>query len=154
MKNFRAFATAVLFLLITLTASAQRPHFVYLQTENQEPFFVQLNKKNHSSSSVGHVILSGLLNGTYTIQVGFPGQTSLQEYTFTVNGEDNGFVIKKFEGDAGYGIVNLQNATVQMSGAARKAMEERKKIKPLQPLRPKKWNRPGLHGKKHKRRSN
>jgi hypothetical protein len=119
-------------LVLAGTVLAQKPYFVYLQTENQAPFFVQFNKKNYSSSSAGHVILPSLTNGDYTIQIGFPGQNATQEYTFTINNEDHGYLVKKFEDD--FGILNLQNSTVQLSGSAKKAIaeEERKKAVALQ----------------------
>lgn len=125
MKNFRVIATGLFLLFFVTNASAQKPYFVYLQTENQEPFFVQLNKKNYSSSSAGHVILSGLTNGNYTIQVGFSGQNALQEYSITINNEDQGYLVKKFDNE--FGIINLQSLTIQLSGVAQKAAEDEKK---------------------------
>lgn len=106
-----------------LTANAQRLYFVYLQTESQEPFFVQLNKKNQSSSSVGHLILSGLVNGTYEISLGFPGQNATQQYRLTIDGVDKGYLVKKFE-NGEWGLVDLQTSATQLSGAVKREAEK------------------------------
>lgn len=106
-----------------LAANAQRPYFVYLQTETQEPFYVQLNKKNQSSSSVGHLVLSGLVNGTYNISVGFAGQNSTQDYSIHIESADQGYLVKKFE-NGEWGLVNLQTSAVQLAGAAKREAEK------------------------------
>ncbi len=112
-----------LFLGPVFSATAQRPYFVYLQTETQEPFFVQLNKKNQSSSTVGHLILSGLVNGAYDISLGFPGQNVTQQYSLTINGTDKGYLVKKFE-NGSWGLVDLQTSETQLSGEFKQAAEK------------------------------
>ncbi len=114
-------------LCLSMQVFSQKSYFVYLQTEDNTPFFVQLNKKNYSSSAVGHVILSGLTNGTYNIQVGYPDQNTLQDYQLVVENKDQGFLVKKVEGN--FGIVNLQNETIQWSGAKKREAEEAEKQK-------------------------
>lgn len=109
-------------LVFAQNAMAQSQYFVYLQTENNRPFFVQFNKKNISSSSVGHLIMPQLAAGTYDIVVGFPGENTRQEYKLTVNDRDMGFLIKGFDGGIRYGLLNLQTAEVQLSGAAKEAV--------------------------------
>jgi hypothetical protein len=112
-----------LFTGVSFLANAQRPYFVYLQTETQEPFFVQLNKKNQSSSAAGHLILSGLVNGKYDISIGFPGQNAAQQYTLTIEGADKGYLVKKFE-NGEWGLVDLQTSEAQISGAVKRAAEK------------------------------
>lgn len=123
MNAFRFWFLFSFFAVIGLNVSAQKPYFIYLQTETQEPFFVQLNRKNYPSSSTGHVILPGLVSGTYTLQAGFPGQNTLQEYVVVITNEDQGYLLKKIEG-GGYGIINLQTSAIQLDGAVRRATEE------------------------------
>ncbi len=126
LKN--AFIFAGLFLL-SFQAFSQKPYFIYFQTEDNTPFFIQFNNKNYSSSSVGHLILAGLTNGTYSIQLGYPEQNTLQDYRLVVEGKDQGYLVRKMEGEKGYGIVNLQTEAVQLSGAAKKETEEAEKQK-------------------------
>lgn len=109
-------------------ALAQAQYFVYLQTENNRPFYVQLNKKSISSSSVGHLILPQLAAGTYDIVVGFAGENTRQEYQLMVKDRDQGFLIKGLDGGSRYGLLNLQTAEVQLSGSAKEAaLAEQKK---------------------------
>ncbi len=114
-----------------MVASAQKPHFVYLQSDNHQPFFVMLNKKNYSSSSVGHVIIPGLTNGTYSFTVGYPGQNASQAYDIEINSADLGFVIKSFDEGKNYGLLNLQTAQVQISGASQLAAAEAERQKAI-----------------------
>lgn len=97
--------------LITLFAfcgKAQQTHFMYLQTDNGQPFYVKMNHKIISSSSEGFVILPGLADSTYQLKVGFPKNEHPEE-TFELKIENNneGFVIKNFE-DKGIQLFNLE----------------------------------------------
>jgi len=123
MNYLRNLFLVVLLIGAALAAKAQRPYFVYIQTESGEPFFVQLNKKNQSSSSVGHLILSGLVNGTYDISLGFPGQNATQQYSLIIEGMDQGYLVKKFE-NGGWGLVDLQTSATQLSGAVKREAEK------------------------------
>lgn len=123
--------TAVFVCAIILSAFGQKPHYVYIQTENNIPFFVQVNKKTYSSSSVGHLILSGVTSGTYEIKLGFPGQNILQDYLIEVDQKDCGFVVKKIEETGDYGLVDVLTEKVQMNGALKKEAEEALKQKEL-----------------------
>ena len=120
---------AVFFL--SMMAEAQKPYFVYLQSDNNQPFFVMLNNKNYSSSSVGHVIIPGLTNGAYSFTVGYPGQSASQAYDIEINSTDLGFVIKSFDQGKNYGLLNLQTAEVQLSGASKAAAAEAEKQKAM-----------------------
>ncbi len=42
---------------------AQQNHFVYIQADNQQPFYVKYDGKNYSSTSIGYLILPKLTNG-------------------------------------------------------------------------------------------
>lgn len=116
-------------------AIAQKTYFTYLQSENQQPFYVSIKGGNISSSSIGYVILSRLTDSTYPISIGFPGTNDVQEFDLTVNGSDQGYLIKNF-GDKGWGLFNLQTLAVVMNNneesrqkallAAQKAEAEKK----------------------------
>lgn len=98
---------------LVLTAYSQRIYFIYLQTEPVQPFFVKLNGKLHSSSASGYLILSRLVDSTYTFSIGFnrPGLPE-QPFSVKVNQQDHGFLVKDF-GDKGWGIVDLQTLNIQ-----------------------------------------
>jgi hypothetical protein len=123
MNYLRNLFLVVVLIGAALAAKAQRPYFVYIQTESGEPFFVQLSKKNQSSSAVGHLILSGLVNGTYDISLGFPGQNATQQYSLIIEGMDKGYLVKKFE-NGGWGLVDLQTSATQLAGAVKREAEK------------------------------
>src|SRR5689334_22710521 len=102
------------FLFFAIKATSQKTFFVYLQSDNQQPFYVNINGKNISSSSIGYVILSKLVDSTYPIKIGFPGSDAVQEFNIKINGNDQGYMIKDF-GEKGWGLFNFQTLAVEMS---------------------------------------
>lgn len=95
-------------LVFTLSVSAQKPHFIYLQTDNGQPFYTKFNGKLISSSSEGYAILSGVVDGDYKLTIGFP-KNELPEETFSISMKNNneGFLLKNFD-DKGLQLFNLQ----------------------------------------------
>lgn len=104
----------ILFTATSLTLSAQKIYFIYLQTESEQPFYVRMNNKVHSSSASGYLILPKLQDSTYAFTVGFP-QNKWPEQNFSVamNRKDHGFLLKNF-GEKGWGLFDLQTLAVQM----------------------------------------
>lgn len=79
------------------TASAQRTYFVYLQTDDQTPFYVRMSDKIYSSAASGYLILPNLLDSTYNLSVGFPRVTQPEtRFAVTVNHGDKGYLLKNF----------------------------------------------------------
>jgi len=79
--------------------SDARTHFIYIQSENQQPYYVILNNKSYSSSSVGYLIISKLKDGDYNITVGFPQDVfPAQTYALKIKGTDAGFNLQKASG--------------------------------------------------------
>lgn len=111
-----------LLLLVTLFigrlfAVAQQNHFMYIQSDSKEPFYVILNKKNFSSSNSGYLIISQIASGQYTFTVGFP-QNKYPEQTFTctIDNKDVGYGLKNL-GDKGWALVNLQTMEMILAGS-------------------------------------
>lgn len=114
--------TRVFFILLFLFMGssgflvAQKNHFIYIQTENKQPFYVKLDKKVFSSSISGYVIIPKLINGDYNFIIGFPkNEWPEQQVSFTVNNKDAGYLFKNF-GERGWGFYNLQSAAIVMAG--------------------------------------
>lgn len=121
MKQF--ISIICLFLFFCIKMNAQQPHFVYLQTDNNQPFYVLLKGKNYSSSSIGYVILPKLENGNYLIKVGFAkNDMPEQDYLLEINDHDQGYLIKNF-GEKGSGIFNLQSLAIQYSGESGRQLD-------------------------------
>ena len=101
------------FFLIGLRAQQNR--FIYLQTENKQPFYVKMDKKILSSSISGHIIVSKLTDSIYKIYFGFPkNEWPEQNVTISVKAADAGFVLKNL-GEKGWGLLNLQTMQVLMA---------------------------------------
>ena len=91
-----------------LQAFSQQEYFVFLQTENHQPFYVRLGERNYSSSLSGYLILSKLKDSSYSFAVGFP-QNQMPEQTFSVIvKKDRGFEIKNL-GSQGWALFDLQS---------------------------------------------
>lgn len=113
-KYFFKIVMLIFFSLITLFAAAQQVHFIYLQTDNAQPFYVKLNNNVTSSSSSGYLILPKLSDGNYDVTVGFPKKEFPEEkFQLSIDKNNEGFLLKNF-GDKGWGLFNLQSLSVVM----------------------------------------
>ncbi|MDQ2718884.1 MAG: DUF4476 domain-containing protein [Bacteroidota bacterium] len=108
-------------LLIALSASsvkAQQIHFIYLQAENGQPFYVKLNHKVVSSSAVGYLILPNLIDSVYQLVIGFPKNEFPEEgFDISIDKKNEGFLLKNF-GEKGWSLFNLQTLAVLPGNSA------------------------------------
>jgi hypothetical protein len=110
------FVFCCLFIANSLLAAAQQNRFIYIQTENKQPFYVKLDKKLYSSAASGYVIIPQLTDGSYNLEVGFPKKEWPEQRIFCkLDKKDAGFLLKDF-GDKGWGLFNLQTLEVLMAG--------------------------------------
>jgi hypothetical protein len=108
MKNF-LFAAIVL--LISTGAHAQKVYFIFLQSENNQPFFVKMADKIYSSSSTGYLIIPDLKENTYRFNLGFANQKSPEtNFSVEITNTDRGLLIKNFE--EGISLFDLQSLAV------------------------------------------
>jgi hypothetical protein len=101
------------FATVACWLNAQKIYFIYLQTENGDPFFVRINDKLYNSASPGYLIIPRLIDSTYNFKLGFPGKDRDFDFTTKINKRDHGYLIKNF-GDKGWGLFDLQSLNVQM----------------------------------------
>ncbi len=107
----------VLLMSVSLSSIAQQNRFVYLQTDNRQPFYVKMNKLVYSSSATGYLIIPKLTDNTYEMSIGFPkNEFPEQQLNLKVDGKDAGYVVKNF-GEKGWGLFNLQTLAVVMATA-------------------------------------
>jgi len=110
------FVGVIFIFSFALIAKAQQTHFVYLQTENSQPFYVKINNKVMSSSPAGYLILSKLQDGDHKLNVGFPKREFPEEHFQILIDKNNlGFLLKNF-GEKGWGLFNMQSYGVVMGG--------------------------------------
>jgi hypothetical protein len=106
--------TAFLFFL-SVSAKAQQTYYLYIQSENKQQFYIRMDKDIYSSAGSGYVIISKLLDSTYSFSIGFPkNQWPQQSFICAVNKKDNGYLLKNF-GDKGWGLFDLQTMAITMA---------------------------------------
>lgn len=105
---------SLLISLLSLGLQAQQARFIYIQTENKQPFYVKMDKRILSSSLSGYIIISRLIDSTYKLAIGFP-KNEWPEMNVAVNVKENhaGFLLKNY-GKGDWGMVNLQNNQLQV----------------------------------------
>ncbi|RXK57387.1 hypothetical protein ESA94_21225 [Lacibacter luteus] len=111
-KNRRFVSFVIICGLFTSGAFAQLNHFIYLQTDNQQPFYIKYNNRIISSSASGYLILPKLKDGVVEFALGFP-KTNLEEQKFqcVIDKADKGFLVKNFN-EKGWGLYDLQSSSV------------------------------------------
>ncbi|MFT3910309.1 MAG: DUF4476 domain-containing protein [Ferruginibacter sp.] len=114
----RFFNYLVFSFLFLSNAKAQHVHFVYIQTENKQAFYVKINEKIYSSSASGYAIISKLLTGTYKLNIGFPkNEWPSQNIDINITDKDKGFLLKNFE-SKGWGLFDIQTMDIIMATAS------------------------------------
>lgn len=99
-------------------AKSQQYHFVYLQTDNKQPFYVRIQEKLYSSSSTGYLVIPKLRPGNHIITVGFPkNEWPSQSIPVQITDKDLGYALKNFE-SKGWGLYNWQTMEVINSNLA------------------------------------
>jgi hypothetical protein len=110
----RTLLLSLLIFLIPGTVISQHYHFVYIQGENQQVFYMKKSGELISSSATGFVILPKLQAGTHQFTIGFPkNQWPEYEFQVEIKSSDRGFTLKNFE-DKGWGLFDLQTLEVIM----------------------------------------
>jgi hypothetical protein len=105
------------FSLLALTSSAQQRYFLYIQSEDRQPFYVRLSEKVYSSSESGYLIIPKLDEGNYPVLLGFPRNLyPEQQFQVRINKKDRGFQLKRST-DRSWELVNLQNQEVVTNSA-------------------------------------
>ena len=123
MNAIRLRSGLIIFLLFFMSMSlqAQQNRFIYIQTDNKQPFYIKIDKKFLSGAASGYIIISKLIDSTYKLSIGFPNNVWVEQYvTISIAKTDVGFILKNF-GEKGWGLFNLQ--TLQVLMCEKKAAE-------------------------------
>jgi hypothetical protein len=114
--------------LTASNASAQKNYFIYLQADNKQNFYVKVNGKILSSSSMGYLLIPKLQTGNYNFVVGFPkDEWKQQNFNIAVNETDAGYALKNF-GEQGWGLYNFQDMKVVMNDKVKEKNDLAKKL--------------------------
>jgi hypothetical protein len=117
MKHLLSVLVLFFFSSIFFKAHAQQQHFIYIQSEDRQPFAVVLNGKVYSSSDYGYVIVPKLSDGEYNFTVSFPmNKYPDQSFKCTINKKDAGY---KLENDGKiWALENMQTQKVSSANTA------------------------------------
>lgn len=108
MKKLFLFCAAA---CLSVIASAQKVYFLYLQTEDQSPFYVRMADKIYSSAVSGFLILPNLTDSTYSLNVGFAKSTKPEiKFAVTISQGDKGYLLKNL--DDGLALFDMQALTL------------------------------------------
>ena len=108
---------ASVFTLISFTIFAQQNRFIYIQSDNQQAFYVKLDKKVMSSTASGYIIIPKLKDSTYNLALGFPRNEWPEQYiSCKVGSSDAGYLLKNFA-EKGWGLFNFQTMELLMAEA-------------------------------------
>lgn len=81
-------------LLMALLSNAQN-NFLYIQSENNQPYHIQLKGNIHSSNAKGYLLIPNLPNGDYSMVLGFPsGAYREYNFKFSINNKPKGYALK------------------------------------------------------------
>ena len=95
---------------------SQLSHYIYLQTDNQQPFYIKYNNRIYSSSASGYLTLSKLKEGAVEFSVGFPkSDRPEQRFQCMLDNADKGYLIKNFA-EKGWGLYDLQSSAIVYAG--------------------------------------
>ena len=112
MKYIQSTFLLICLLLNTLLIKAQQNHFIYIQTDNKQPFYLKMDKKIYSSTGSGYLIISKLKPDNYEFSIGFPkNEWPEQNLQCTILDKDLGFTLKNY-GNEGWGLLNLQSLSI------------------------------------------
>ena len=110
----------------SLSALGQHNHYIYIQSDNAQNFYIRKGGELISSSASGFVILPRIEPGQQEFLVGFP-KNQFPEYQFAIEikGKDRGFALKNFN-EKGWGLFDLQSLDVIMGKKIEPKKEETK----------------------------
>ena len=92
--SVKSFLLFIVLLLNGFMLMAQK-HFIYVQSEDKQPFAVVLSGKVYSSSDYGYVIIPKLTDGKYDFTISFPlNKFPDQLFSCTIDKKDEGFTLK------------------------------------------------------------
>jgi hypothetical protein len=97
---------------IATAAGAAAQHFIAVQSENKQPYTLNINGVNLSAAKNGAVRISSLSAGTYTLVISSAAQKiAPQTFICTLDKEDQTYLFKNL-GAAGWVLRNVKNGKV------------------------------------------
>jgi len=95
---------------LALSAAAQKVYFIYLEADNSGPFYIKMGERTLSATAPGYLILSSLVDSTYSITIGFSSTPVESRFSIPLQGRDRGFRLRNNEN--GLQLVDFQSGAV------------------------------------------
>lgn len=110
---------SILFLFLSLFGYVPfllAQHYIFIEAEGQQPFYLKKSGETYSSTATGFIILSKLNAKDIEFIIGFPNNL-FPEVAFKVNGlvKDRGFYLKQTEGK-GWVLLDRSNSELISGG--------------------------------------
>lgn len=122
---------SVLALWVCLRTEAQENRFLYIQTEDGQPFYLKTAAAHHSSTISGFLILPRLQDTALDFVIGFPRDMyPAHGFRLSTSGRDRGMVLKRQE-DGRWALVDLH--TMEVSPGREVVKDAPLPARPLQP---------------------
>jgi Domain of unknown function (DUF4476) len=104
----KTFSIIVFLMLTALGLKSQQTHFIYIQSEDKQPFYLRFKEKIISSSESGYLIAPKLEQGQLNFILGFPKNAwPSSSYSLEIESKDLGFQLKKVD-DLTWALYNIQ----------------------------------------------
>lgn len=131
--NYKYLVLLIAILFLT-TSKAQQTNFIHIQSENNQPFVVQLNGNNYSSSVTGYIVVPQVPSGEHTLVIAFP-RNQFPEYSFqcTVADKPRGFSLKQAV-DNTWSLFDMVNFSITKGSLASKELVQQQVTKPAEPV--------------------
>jgi len=98
MRSMWKLAMMSIYFVMMCVFTTRAQHFAFFESESQQPFFVKYNGGVISSTPSGFLMLSGILESSIEIVIGFPGAGAQQtQYRVAGLNRDRGFYLRKAE---------------------------------------------------------
>jgi hypothetical protein len=87
--------TLTFIFLIGMNVINAQSNFLYIQTENNQPYAVELKENNYPSNAKGYLMIPQLQNGDYSIKISFGGtQEAIYTYSISIIDKPKGYSLK------------------------------------------------------------
>jgi hypothetical protein len=95
MNVLRKLAFTFLICFLVNIVFSQQQYYIYIQSEDQQEFYVRTGSAVFNSSGNGYLVIPGLEKSTHEIIIGFPGKKEPEwRFNCTISEADLGFVLK------------------------------------------------------------
>lgn len=95
MKTILCRLSFLMAFILSVTMGSAQSNFLYIQSENNQPYYVQMKGTVYSSNAKGYLLIPQMANGDYSLVLGFPVKEYKEStFSFSITGKPRGFSLK------------------------------------------------------------